>query len=191
MERMRILIADRDDSFRKSISEILAKSGCLVIGEAADGLATLKKARSLQPEVVLISTELPVMSGVEVAKIIQEAKLSAVVLIADYSGKEYLKDDKWIGPVLVKPFDEFQLLSILEYSYAAFNKMVDLENEIRRLRNDLETRKVIEKAKGIMMKKYGLTEEASFKRIQQQSMKNRTTMKKVAQAVIMANEMGE
>lgn len=191
MERMRVLVAEKDSMCRKNLKEMLAAAGYFIVGEAKDGMSALKMVRSLQPEVVLASANLPVLSGFELARIIEEGRLAAAVLMVDYGEKDviYKNGDRWSVPVLIKPFDEFYLLSILEYAYNVFSKMVGLEGEVSRLKNDLETRKIVEKAKGILMKIHGLSEEAAFKRLQQQSMTKRTSMRNIAEAIITAFEI--
>ncbi len=191
MERNRIVIADRDAMFRKNLREMLTQAGYIVVGEAEDGMSALKLTRSLQPDMVLAAVSLPVLNGLELASIIDESRSAAVVLTVDYSEKDmvYKIGEKWSVPVLVKPFDEVNLVSILEYSYAVFTRLVGLEREIGRLRDDLETRKTVERAKGILMRTRGLSEEEAFKRIQQQSMKKRTSMKEIASAIITAYEI--
>ena len=193
MERIRVVIAEQDDTFRKNLKEMLTQPGYLVVGDSGDGMSALKMVRAIQPELVLAEAGLPGMTGLELAHIIEEGRLAAVVLMVDYAEKELVRNhhDRWTFPVLVKPFEEFQLLSVLEYSHMAYTKMVNLEHEVLRLRGDLETRKVVEKAKGILMRVHGLSEGAAFKKMQQQSMKKRTPMKKVAEAVIMAYEISE
>ncbi len=190
MERTRLVIAERDSSFRKNLREMLTQAGYHVVGDAEDGMSALKLVRGMQPDLVLTAANLPGLDGLELARIIEEGRLCAVVVMVDYGERDLIKNgDRWTVPILVKPFDQFQLLSVLEYSYASFSKMVNLEQEINRLKNDLEARKIIERAKGILMKVHGLSEEAAFRRLQQQSMKKRTSMKRIAEAVIMAYEI--
>ncbi len=191
MERIRIVVAEKDPSFRKNLKEMLTRFGYLVIGEAEDGISALKMIRSIQPELVLADANLPALNGFELAKIIEESRISAIVLMVDYGEKDLLSkmEERSPIPVLVKPFDDFHLSSVLEYSYAAFSKLVNLENEVQRLKSDLETRKIIERAKGIIMKTQGLTEEAAFKKIQSQSMRKRTSMRQIAEAIITAYEI--
>ncbi len=190
MEKIRVIVAERDASFRHNLKEMLTQFGYLVVAEAEDGMSALKLVRSIQPDLVLAAANLPVLNGVELAKIIEESRVSAVILMIDYGEKDLFSkmEEKWPFPVLVKPFDEFYLFSVLEYAYASYNRMLSLEREVHRLKNDLETRKVVEKAKGIIMRVHGLTEETAFKKIQAQSMKKRTPMKKIAEAIIMAYE---
>lgn len=191
MERMRIVIADKDLTFRKNLRDMLTKAGYFVVGEAEDGASALKLIHSTQPEVVLTAANLPVVNGLELLRIIEEEKLAAAIIMVEYGEKDilYRVGEKWSVPVLVKPFDELNMVSIIEYSYNVYTKLMDLELEVHRLKNDLETRKTVERAKGILMKAHNLTEEEAFKRIQQQSMKKRTSMKNIAKAIITVFEM--
>lgn len=193
MEQIRIVIAEKDRILRRNLKETLAKTGYLVIGEADDGMTALKMVRGMQPDLVLVSRSLPVMSGLELAKIIEEGRLAAVVLMVDYGEKDrfHRQGEKPSIPVLIKPFDEFYLSSILDYAYASYNRMVNLESEVRRLKKGLETRKIVEKAKGILMKTQGLSEDEAFKKMQHQSMNKRMSMKKIAEAIITAHEMSD
>lgn len=191
MDDIRVMIAEKDSAALKSLKDILTRAGYIVIGEADDGVTATKMVREIQPEIVLASINLPVINGIELARIIEEDRLAAVILIADYAEKNiaYKHSERLPGPILIKPVDELNLLSMIEYTYATFNKVAALEREVVRLKSGLETRKIVERAKGILMKNQGLTEEEAFKRIQQQSMKKRTTMKKIAEAIIMTYEM--
>lgn len=191
MERFRVIIAERDSQARKKLAEILNQAGYFVVGEAEDGISALKMIRSTQPELVLAAASLPGMNGFELARILDEGRVCAVVLMLDYAVKEYAgrAGDNSLVPVIFKPVDVFQLLSVMEYAYAAYLRVADLEREVNRLKQDLETRKVVARAKGILMKTQGLSEQAAFRKMQQQSMKKRTTMKKVAEAVIMSYEV--
>lgn len=191
MERFRVIIAERDSQARKKLAEILNQAGYFVVGEAEDGISALKMIRSTQPELVLAAANLPGMNGFELARILDEGRVCAVVLMLDYAVKEYAgrTGDNSLFPVVVKPVDGFRLLSVMEYAYAAYLRVADLEREVNRLKQDLETRKVVARAKGILMKTQGLSEQDAFRKIQQQSMKKRTTMRKIAEAVVMAYEV--
>lgn len=188
---MRILLVDKDSVFRKNMSGMLTQAGYEVVGEAGEGTTALKMIRTLQPEVLLVAASLPGINGLELANIADESRLSTVILLVDYAEKDIIHKvgDGLAFPVLIKPFDQLQLLSAVEYAFSVFNKMVSLEGEIKRLKDDLETRKIVEKAKGILMKSHGLSEDEAFRRIQQQSMKKRTSMKSIAEALITAFEV--
>ena len=191
MEGIRVIIAEKDSQTRKKLVDTLNQAGYFVVGEAEDGMAALKMIRSMQPELVLTAADLPVVNGFELARIIDEGRICAVVLMLDYTEKEYLNrtGDNSSVPVVFKPFDTFQLIPVLEFACTSYIRVIELEREVSRLKKDLETRKVVEKAKGILMRTQGLSEQEAFRKIQQQSMKKRTTMKKVSEAVIMAHEM--
>jgi AmiR/NasT family two-component response regulator len=190
---MRIIIAEKDRIFRKNLKEILTQSGYIVAGEAEDGIKALKMVRGMHPDLVIASIGLHGMNGFELARIIEEERLCPIVVIADYSDKNLFHrvGESWSVPVLIKPFDEIQLLSVLKYAYSVYSKMAELENEVSKLKNDLESRKIIEKAKGILMRLHSMSEDTAFKKIQQQSMKKRTTMKKIAEAIIMTYEISD
>lgn len=188
---MRVLLAEKDTLFRKSLAGMLTQAGYSIVGEASDGTMAIKMLRTMQPDVLMAAANLPVISGLELANIAEDSRLCAVVIIVDYAEKDVARklDQTWSFPVLVKPFDQLHMLSVVEYAFSVFNKMVSLEVEVRRLKDDLKTRKIIEKAKGILMKIHGLSEEQAFRRIQQQSMKKRTSMKRIAEAIITAFEV--
>lgn len=191
MEHLRILVAESDSFTRKNLREILIQAGYSIVAEAKDGMSALKLVRSLEPEMVIAAVNLPVLSGLELAEIIDENKLCAVILTAEYADKDqvFKASEKFSIPVFFKPFDDFQLFSVLEYAHTAYTKLVELEKEVHRLQNDLETRKIVERAKGILMRTQGLSEEAAFKKMQQQSMKRRTSMKNIAEAIVTAYDI--
>lgn len=193
MEKLRIIIADKDAGFRKQLKDILKVAGHTLVGETEDSISALRMIRSLEPDVVLVSMELPPAGGLELAKIIEEGRLASILMIVEYAEKDivFKANEKSTIPVLIKPFDDVNLLSLLEYSYSAFNKVIELEREISKLKTGLEARKAVEKAKGILMKLQGLSEEEAFKRIQQQSMRKRTSMKNIAEAIIMTYELSD
>ena len=170
---------------------MLKQAGYIIIGEASDGATALKMLRTMQPEVFMVAANLSVISGMELANIAEDSRLCAVVLLVDYAETDITRnrDQPLTFPVLVKPFDQYHMLSMVEYAFSVFNKMASLEGEVQRLKDNLETRKTVEKAKGILMKSHNLSEEEAFRRIQQQSMKKRTSMKIIAEAIITAFEV--
>ncbi len=192
MHKLRIVIAGRDVLFRKQLKETLSIAGHGVIGETEDAISALRLVHTVQPDLCIVSLE-GGAEVIELAKTIEETRIAAVILVVDYAEKDlvYNQDANLAIPILVKPFEELNLLTLIDYSYMVFSKVAGLEQEVSRLKSGLETRKVVEKAKGILMKAYGLTEEEAFKRIQQQSMKKRTTMKNLAEAIIMSYEISK
>lgn len=191
MAEQRIVLVDSDDGYRKNLKSILTKLGYWVVGEAADGLSALKMVRSRQPDLLVIEAALQGMDGLEVAKILHEDKLAPVVVIASKYTQAMLEKAKEarVASVLVKPVEENMLMSAIELTLANYQEIVKLENKIKELQETLETRKIVERAKGILMESMGLSEGEAFKRMQKQSMNKRISMRQVAEAVILAQNL--
>ncbi|WP_459910065.1 ANTAR domain-containing response regulator [Desulfotomaculum defluvii] len=187
----RIVIVDTDYAWLKNLKTALSKLGYLVVGEASDGPAALKLVRSRDPDILIIQENLPGFSGLEVARIMHEDKIGPVIIMSDYLQQDLLEKAKESGvaSILVKPFEDHHLLPAVELALGNHQEIIKLEKEIKKLKDTLETRKAIEKAKGILMKSLGLNEEEAFRRIQKQSMNKRISMRAVAEAVILANNM--
>lgn len=191
MNGTRIVIADDDSTFRKNLKLMLTKAGYVVTGEAEDGLSALKIIRSREPELVILNSKLGVVDGFEVAKIVEEDRLAPVLLLANYNQQELLSKAKdcMISAILVKPIDEANLFSTIEITLFNNIRVVKLQKQVQELTETLESRKVIERAKGILMENLGISETEAFKRIQKQSMNKRASMKAIADAIIMANDL--
>lgn len=191
MGEQRVIVIDSDATWRKNIKAMLAKMGYWVIGEAEDGLTGLKMVRARQPDLVIIEAFLPGMDGHEVARIIHEDKLAPVVLIASSTRQNVLEKAKIakVFAFLVKPELEYNLIPAVELALTNYQEIVRLENQVKELKDTLETRKVIERAKGILMETMGLSETEAFKRIQRQSMNKRISMRAVAEAIILAHNL--
>lgn len=191
MAEQRIVLVDSDDGFRKNIKSILTKIGYWVVGEARDGMSALKMVRSREPDLLVIEADLPGMDGLEVARILHEDKLAPVVVIASKYTQTMLGKAKEarVASLLLKPVDETTLMSAIELTLANYQEIVKLENKIKELQETLETRKLVEKAKGILMDSMGLSEAEAFKRMQRQSMNKRISMRQVAEAVILAQNL--
>jgi response regulator NasT len=187
----RIVLVDSDAVWRKNIKAILTRAGYWVVGEAADGLSALKMVRSRQPDLLVISAELPGMDGLEVARIVHEDKLAPVVVLAAGQSQGLLERAKnaRVAALLSKPVDEGSLLPAIEISLVNYQEIVRLEKEVEDLKNALETRKLVERAKGILMETLGITETEAFRRIQKQSMNKRVSMRQVAEAIILAHSL--
>jgi len=187
----RIILADHDAAWRKNIKAILTRAGYWVIGEAGDGLSALKLVRTRQPDLLLIAAELTGMDGLEVARIIHEDKLAPVIVLAEAQTPGLLEKarDARVTALLIKPVDETSLLPAIEISLANYQEIVSLEKQIKELREALETRKLVERAKGILMETLGISEPEAFRRIQKQSMNKRLSMRQVAEAIILAQSL--
>ncbi len=191
MSQIRVVIADDETIIRLDLKSLLEELGHEVVGEAADGQKALELARSLKPDVIIMDIKMPVMDGLDAAKIIAEEKIAPVVLLTAYSQKDLIERAKEAGVFgyLVKPFQESDIMPAIEIALSRYLEMQDLETTVGDLEDKLETRKVIDRAKGILMDKYQMSEADAFRRIQQQSMNQRRSMKEIAEAIMIANEV--
>ncbi len=190
MERTRIIIADDESIVRADLKEMLNNLGYLVVGDVGDGQSAVNLARELKPDVVLMDIRMPNLDGIEAAKILTEEQIAPVVLLTAYGQKELVDRAKEAGVVgyLVKPFRETDLLPAIEVALSRFKEFQSVRQEVEDLQNALETRKLVERAKGILMDSQGIEENEAFRKIQKMSMNTRKPMKEVAEAIILAHE---
>lgn len=190
MERKRILIADDESIIRMDLREMLNNLDYLVVGEAGDGHSAVIMARELKPDLVMMDIRMPHLDGIEAAKILTEEKIAPVVLLTAYSQKELIERAKEAGVVgyLVKPFKETDLGPAIEVALARFREFKQMTQEVDDLQHALVTRKLVDRAKGILMDQKGMSESEAFRAVQTMSMNNRRPMKAVAEAIIMAHE---
>lgn len=187
----KIFIGSKDRALRKRLKTILQQQGHLIIGEAEDGTASLRIIRRVLPDLVILDKDLPGISGMELTKIIEEDKIAPVLLLTS-SWEQHLfvrAKDSWVFAFLVKPIQEGHLLSTASFVIHAFQKMLTLERQVTELKETIEARKLIDRAKGILMKNMGLSESDAYRRIQQQSMDQCLPMKKIAEAVILTYDI--
>ena len=188
-ERTRLIIADDESLVRTDLREALTELGYLVVGEVGDGQSAVNMARELEPDVVVMDIKMPGLDGIDAARILTQEKIAPVVLLTAYSQSDLIERAAEAGVVgyLVKPFRETDLPPAIELAKARFSEFRALEEEVDNLAEALETRKKVERAKGILMDQQGLTESEAFRKIQKMSMNTRRPMKEVAEAIILAN----
>ena len=193
MERTRIIIADDESLIRMDLREMLTNLGYLVVGEVGDGRSAVSQSRELRPDVVIMDIKMPDMDGIEAAKILTEERIAPVVLLSAYSQRDLVERARTSGVVayLVKPYREEDLTPAIEIALARFREFRDLEKQVADLQLALETRKLVDRAKGILMDKQGLAEAEAFRKIQKMSMDTRKSMKEVAEAIILAHQVGQ
>ncbi|MEI7643619.1 MAG: response regulator [Chloroflexales bacterium] len=191
MAQTRLVIADDESIIRMNLKETLVGLGYLVVGEAGDGVSVINLARELQPDLVLMDIKMPKLDGIQAAKILTEEKIAPVLLLTAYSDRELVDRAKEAGVVnyVVKPFREAELLPAIEIAMARYQEFLEMDKQIYDLKETLDTRKLVERAKGILMDSQGLKEAEAFRKIQQLSMNTRKSMKEIAQAVLLANEI--
>ena len=190
MDSLRIVIADNESIIRMDLKELLEEAGHEVIGEAADGAKAVEITRKLKPDLVIMDIKMPEMDGIAAAKMISNEKLAPVLLLTAYSQKEIVEKAKDSGVLayLVKPVKESNLFPAMEIALSRFKEYVEIEQELNDLRNSLETRKILDRAKGILMDAYNLSEQEAFRRIQQYSMSKRKSIRDVAESIIDASK---
>ncbi len=193
MERTRVIIADDESLIRMDLREMLTNLGYLVVGEVADGKSAVNQARELRPDVVIMDIKMPDMDGIEAAGILTQERVAPVVLLSAYSQRELVQRAREAGVIayLVKPYREEELTPAIEIALARFDEFQVLQKQVIDLAEALETRKLVDRAKGILMDKQGLTEAEAFRKIQKMSMDNRKAMKEVADAIILAHQVGQ
>jgi AmiR/NasT family two-component response regulator len=193
LERARVIIADDESIIRMDLREMLTNLGYLVVGEAGDGRSAVNLARELKPDVAIFDIKMPGMDGIEAARILTEEKIAPVVLLTAYSQRDLVERAKEAGVVgyITKPMRESDLTPAIEVAMARFSEFRALEKEVGDLKQALETRKLVDRAKGILMDTQGLTEAEAFRKIQKMSMNKRRPMKDVAEAIILAHQTRE
>ncbi len=190
MERTRVIIADDESVIRADLREMLSNLNYLVVGEVGDGRSAVNLARELKPDVVIMDIKMPDMDGIEAAKMMTQEKIAPVLLLTAYAQRDLVDRAKEAGVVgyLVKPFREQEIVPAIEIALARFGEFRELEKEVGDLNETLETRKLVDRAKGILMDTQGLTEQEAFRKIQKMSMNTRKPMKEIAQAIVLAHD---
>ncbi|MCG8564873.1 MAG: response regulator [Desulfobacterales bacterium] len=186
----RIIVADDEPISRMDITEILEDAGYQVLGEASDGFDAVEMCRKHNPDLILMDIKMPLLDGLKAARMIRQEKLAkAVLLLTAYSGKQFVDQAKEIGVAgyLVKPVSEASLLPMIEIAVSQAGEITRMEGDIARAQEQLESRKLIEKAKGILMKQDGISENEAFKRIRKLSMDKQCPMKDIAKIIILNN----
>jgi two-component system, response regulator PdtaR len=186
MDRLRIMIAEDEAIIRLDLKEMLKELGHDVVAEAWTGDMALQIAVELQPDLAILDIKMPGKSGIEVANEITISGLCPVIMLTAYSQKTLVEEAIKAGAMayLVKPFDKTDLMPAIEVATARFSEAKELETQIKNLEDRLEARKLIERAKGILMIKHGYDESAAFRQLQKWSMDRRVSLKDVADAVV-------
>ncbi|PMQ02104.1 MAG: response regulator [Dictyoglomus sp. NZ13-RE01] len=191
MKPIRVIIAEDEPIVRMDLKELLESQGYIVIGDVGDGKSAVELARKEKPDVVIMDIRMPEMDGITAAKILTEELIAPVIFLTAYSDKELVEKAKEVGVVayLVKPFKETDLFPAIEIAIARFKEFLELKEQVKDLQDALETRKLVDRAKGLLMDIEGLKEHEAFRLIQKASMDKRKPMKEIAQAIILAYEL--
>ena len=195
MERRRVIIADDEVIIRTDLKEMLGNLGYLVVGETSDARSAVNLSRELRPDIVILDIrfEGDDFDGIEAARILTEEKIAPVLLLTAFSQQELVEraKDAAVSGYIVKPFRESDLAPAIEIALSRFDEFRALEKQVGDLEEALATRKVVDRAKGILMDTQSLQESEAFRKIQKMSMNTRKPMKEVAEAIILAHQARE
>lgn len=182
----RVVVAEDESLIRMDIVEILRDNGFEVVGEAGDGETAVKLATELRPDLVIMDVKMPQLDGISAAEKLSKDQIAPVVLLTAFSQKELVERASEAGALayVVKPFTPSDLLPAIEIALSRYQQIVTLEAEVADMVERFETRKLVDRAKGLLNEKMGLSEPEAFRWIQKASMDRRLTMHDVAQAII-------
>lgn len=190
-QQLRLVIADDESLIRMNLKETLVGLGYLVVGEAGDGVSVVNLARELRPDLVVMDIKMPKLDGIQAAKVLTEDKIAPVLLLTAYSDRELVERAREAGVVnyIVKPFRDAELLPAIEIAMARYAEFQEIDRKVGDLQETLETRKLVERAKGVLMDTQGLKEQEAFRKIQQLSMNTRKSMREIAQAILLTAQI--
>ena len=182
----RIVIAEDEAIIRMDLREMLEEEGYEVVGEAADGDEAMRLAEQLRPDLVILDIVMPETDGLTAAEHIVEQELAAVLILTAFSHRDKVARATRAGVMayLVKPFDKADLVPAIEVAVQRWNEARVLANESKNLTERLETRKLVERAKGVLRDRHGLSEEDSFRLIQRIPMERGMPMRKVSERLL-------
>ena len=183
---LRVVVAEDEALIRLDLVEMLREEGYDVVGEAGDGEEAIRLARELRPGLIMMDIKMPGTDGLEAARIIAGERLAPVVMLTAFSQRELVESARDAGAMayLVKPFSKTDVVPAIELAASRYAEVAALEAEVAGLTDRLETRKAVERAKGLLMAKKKMSEPDAFRWIQRTAMDRRTTMRAVADAVV-------
>ncbi len=182
----RVVIAEDEALIRLDLAEMLVEEGYDVVGQAADGEVAVALVMELRPDLVVMDVKMPKLDGIAAAAQIAQARIAPVVMLTAFSQRDLVERARQSGAMayLVKPFTASDLVPAIEMARSRFAEITALEQEVGDLTDQLETRKAVERAKGLLQEALGLSEPEAFRWIQRTAMDLRLTMGQVAQGVV-------
>jgi AmiR/NasT family two-component response regulator len=183
---LRVVIAEDEAIIRMDLRETLQEEGYDVVGETGRGDQAVELVRDLQPDLAILDIKMPGMTGLEAAAIINAEKICGVLMLTAFSQREVVEQARDAGALafLVKPFQRSDLVPAIEVAMGRFRELRDLTGEISALGEQLESRKFIERAKGVLIDELGMTENDAFQFIQKTAMSERSRMRDVADQIL-------
>lgn len=186
MAAKRVVIAEDEPLIRLDLRESLEEEGYDVVAEASDGEEAVELVRRHRPDVAILDIKMPQVDGLAAARHIVGERLAAVVILTAFSQRDLVEQARDAGALayLVKPYQQSELVPAIELAVARFRELVALSEQSESLADQLETRKVVDRAKGLLMDEHGLGEQQAFRFLQQTAMSSRTSMKTIAEQII-------
>lgn len=184
---LKIIVAEDELITRMDMIEIIEEAGYSVVGQAGDGFEAIEVCRRERPDLAIMDIKMPLLDGIKAAKIIKEENLAkCVILVTAYSDLELINEAKGVGVMsyLVKPIDEKSLIPAIEIAFNKQSEINNVKSELEIIQQKLEDRKIIEKAKGIIMTKRNYSEDESYKFIRSLAMEKRTSIRKISEVIV-------
>lgn len=191
MEAARVLLAIKSVTVCDKLKNMLSENGLIVVDTAADSNECIRKVNMLCPDLLIVEYNIDPINGLEVSRLVLEQKFCGVILLSSINKENQLSDlnNEASFTCLTKPINKQMLLFTIHMMHKNRCRVTELENEINKLKENLDTRKEVERAKGVLMSKLGVSEEEAFKKIQKQSMDKGIPMKQIAKAIVLAYDM--
>ena len=183
---VRVVIAEDEAIIRLDLKETLEEEGYEVVGETGRGDEAIELVRQHKPDIAILDIKMPGLDGLSAAREITKERTAAVLILTAFSQRDLIEQARDAGALayLVKPFQRSELIPAVEVALGRFQEMRALEDEVKGLEDQLETRRLVDRAKGLLMDKHALSENDAFSFIQKTAMRERQTMKVIAQQVI-------
>jgi AmiR/NasT family two-component response regulator len=183
---VRVVIAEDEAIVRLDLKEILEEEGYEVVGETGRGDEAVRMVRELTPDLAILDIKMPGLDGLAVAREIVSEERAAVVILTAFSQRNLIDDarDAGVMSYLIKPFQRSELVPAIEVALGRFNEMKALRDEVQGLEAQLETKRALDRAKGILMDQCGMKEQEAFRFIQRSAMNDRVTLKVICDRVI-------
>lgn len=191
MPNLRVLVADDDPIIRLDLRQMLTNLGYDVVAEAGDGQEAVEMAKSFRPDICVLDIKMPIKDGIAAVEEIVGGDIAPAILLTAYSDRELINRAKEAGAFayLVKPFKPNDLPPAIELAVSRYEQNRALVEQVADLQERLDTRKLVERAKGVLIERHGLSEVEAYRRIQQSSMNARKTMREVAEAILLAQSV--
>ncbi|MDP2772160.1 MAG: response regulator [Nocardioides sp.] len=185
-EHRTVVIAEDETLIRMDLAEMLTEEGYVVVGEAGDGARAIELAEALRPDLVILDVKMPVLDGIAAAEAIAGKRIAPVVMLTAFSQRDLVERARDAGAMayLVKPFSKTDLVPAIEMAVSRFAELSMLEAEVADLSERLETRKAVDRAKGVLQEQLKLSEPDAFRWIQKTAMDLRLSMRQVADGVV-------